>query len=80
MIACRVAPVTRADARFAEAADHVEIVRRLWDSSDDDAEIRDAVTNRFIDRERVHHIDYEAPGGRGVIDGPRMRKPARGPT
>jgi alkanesulfonate monooxygenase SsuD/methylene tetrahydromethanopterin reductase-like flavin-dependent oxidoreductase (luciferase family) len=54
--------VPAADARFAEAADHVEIVRRLWDSWDDDAEIRDAATNRFIDRERVHHIDYEAPG------------------
>jgi alkanesulfonate monooxygenase SsuD/methylene tetrahydromethanopterin reductase-like flavin-dependent oxidoreductase (luciferase family) len=56
----RAAPA--ADARFAEAADHVEIVRRLWDSWDDDAEIRDAAGQRFIDRERVHHIDYQAPG------------------
>jgi alkanesulfonate monooxygenase SsuD/methylene tetrahydromethanopterin reductase-like flavin-dependent oxidoreductase (luciferase family) len=62
--------VPAADARFAEAADHVEIVRRLWDSWDDDAEIRDAATNRFIDRERVHYIDYEAPGLR--IRGPSI--------
>jgi alkanesulfonate monooxygenase SsuD/methylene tetrahydromethanopterin reductase-like flavin-dependent oxidoreductase (luciferase family) len=34
-------------------------VRRLWDSWEDGAEIRDAATNRFVDRERLHHIDYE---------------------
>ena len=51
-----VAPV--AD-RFTEAAEHIEAVRRLWDSWEDDAEIRDAATHRFVDRERLHHIDYE---------------------
>jgi alkanesulfonate monooxygenase SsuD/methylene tetrahydromethanopterin reductase-like flavin-dependent oxidoreductase (luciferase family) len=45
--------------RFAEAAEYIEAVRRLWDSWEDDAEIRDATTNRFVDRERLHHIDYE---------------------
>jgi alkanesulfonate monooxygenase SsuD/methylene tetrahydromethanopterin reductase-like flavin-dependent oxidoreductase (luciferase family) len=45
--------------RFVEAAEHIEAVRRLWDSWEDDAEIRDASTNRFVDRERLHHIDYE---------------------
>jgi alkanesulfonate monooxygenase SsuD/methylene tetrahydromethanopterin reductase-like flavin-dependent oxidoreductase (luciferase family) len=64
----RAVPV--ADARFEEAAHHVEIVRRLWDSWDDDAEIRDAATNRFIDRARVHDIDYDAPGLR--IRGPSI--------
>src|SRR5580692_2957879 len=43
---------------FDEAADYVEVVRRLWDSWDDDAEIRDAATGRFIDRERLHYIDF----------------------
>jgi alkanesulfonate monooxygenase SsuD/methylene tetrahydromethanopterin reductase-like flavin-dependent oxidoreductase (luciferase family) len=51
-----VAPVSD---RFHEAAEHIEAVRRLWDSWEDDAEIRDACTNRFVDRERLHHIDYE---------------------
>ena len=45
--------------RFSEAAEYIEAVRRLWDSWEDDAEIRDASTNRFVDRERLHHIDYE---------------------
>lgn len=43
---------------LAEAADHVEVVRRLWDSWEDDAEIRDAATGRFIDRDKLHYIDF----------------------
>jgi alkanesulfonate monooxygenase SsuD/methylene tetrahydromethanopterin reductase-like flavin-dependent oxidoreductase (luciferase family) len=43
---------------LAEAADYVEVVRRLWDSWEDDAEIRDAATGRFVDRERLHYIDF----------------------
>ena len=44
---------------FSEAADYVEVVRRLWDSWEDDAEIRDAATGRFVDRAKLHHIDFE---------------------
>ncbi|MEU4093683.1 LLM class flavin-dependent oxidoreductase [Streptomyces sp. NPDC026673] len=44
---------------FEEAGDHVEVVRRLWDSWEDDAEIRDVATGRFIDRDKLHHIDFE---------------------
>ena len=44
---------------FDEAADFVEVVRRLWDSWEDDAEIRDLATGRFIDRTKVHYIDFE---------------------
>ena len=43
---------------FDEAADYVEVMRRLWDSWQDDAEIRDAATGRFIDRDRLHYIDF----------------------
>ena len=46
---------------FDEAADFVEVSRQLWDSWEDDAEIRDVATGRFIDRERVHYIDFEGP-------------------
>lgn len=42
-----------------EAADAVEVVRRLWDSWEDDAEIRDVGTRRFIDRDKLHYIDFE---------------------
>lgn len=41
-----------------EAADYVEVLRRLWDSWEDDAEIRDVATGRFVDREKLHYIDF----------------------
>jgi alkanesulfonate monooxygenase SsuD/methylene tetrahydromethanopterin reductase-like flavin-dependent oxidoreductase (luciferase family) len=44
---------------FDEAADFVEVVRRLWDSWEDGAEIRDASTGRFVDRDRLHYIEFE---------------------
>jgi alkanesulfonate monooxygenase SsuD/methylene tetrahydromethanopterin reductase-like flavin-dependent oxidoreductase (luciferase family) len=47
-----------ADELFDEAADVVEVVRRLWDSWEDDAIIRDAETARYIDREKLHYIDF----------------------
>src|SRR3954465_15646092 len=47
------------DDLFAEAGDWVEVVRRLWDSGEDDAEIRDVATGRFVDREKLHYIDFE---------------------
>jgi alkanesulfonate monooxygenase SsuD/methylene tetrahydromethanopterin reductase-like flavin-dependent oxidoreductase (luciferase family) len=43
---------------FDEAADYVEVIRRLWDSWEDDAEIRDVATGRFIDRGKLHYIDF----------------------
>jgi len=46
---------------FDEAAEFVEVVRRLWDSWEDDAELRDVATGRFIDRDKVHYIDFEGP-------------------
>jgi alkanesulfonate monooxygenase SsuD/methylene tetrahydromethanopterin reductase-like flavin-dependent oxidoreductase (luciferase family) len=46
------------DDLFAEAADAVEVVRRLWDSWQDDAVIKDRATGRFIDRDRLHYIDF----------------------
>ena len=58
------APGTSGDATavadlFDEAADFVEVVRRLWDSWEDDAEIRDVATGRFVDRDKLHYIDFE---------------------
>ncbi len=46
---------------FGELTDYVEVIRRLWDSWEDDAEIRDAASGRFIDRERIHYIDFQGP-------------------
>ena len=44
---------------FEEARDAVEVVRRLWDSWEDDAIIRDAETARFVDRDKLHYADFE---------------------
>ncbi|MFF7813328.1 LLM class flavin-dependent oxidoreductase [Streptomyces sp. NPDC007945] len=67
----RTFPATRAEDRdtpavrdltaelLGEAADYVEVVRRLWDSWEDDAEIRDVATGRFVDRDKLHHIDFQ---------------------
>ncbi|GGW97946.1 LLM class flavin-dependent oxidoreductase [Streptomyces chartreusis] len=55
---------------FDETADHVEAVRRLWDSWEDDAEIRDTTTGRFIDRDKLHYIDFE--GRHFSVKGPSI--------
>ncbi|WP_405014894.1 LLM class flavin-dependent oxidoreductase [Kitasatospora sp. NBC_01539] len=55
---------------FDEAGDYVEVLRRLWDSWEDDAEIRDVATGRFVDRDKLHHIDFE--GSRFGVKGPSI--------
>ena len=64
-------------ALFDEAADYVEVIRRLWDSWDDDAEIRDAATGRFVDRDRLHYIDFS--GDYFSVKGPSITpRPVQG--
>jgi alkanesulfonate monooxygenase SsuD/methylene tetrahydromethanopterin reductase-like flavin-dependent oxidoreductase (luciferase family) len=55
------ADATSVGSLFDEAADFIEVVRRLWDSWEDDAEIRDVATGRFIDRDKLHYIDFAGP-------------------
>lgn len=55
---------------LAEAADYVEVLRRLWDSWEDDAEIRDVATGRFIDRTKLHYIDFQ--GAHFSVKGPSI--------
>ncbi|MEV6038360.1 LLM class flavin-dependent oxidoreductase [Nonomuraea sp. NPDC052116] len=55
---------------FEEAADAVEVARRLWDSWEDDAEIRDVATGRFVDRDKLHYIDFA--GSRFSVKGPSI--------
>jgi len=45
--------------RLDDAAESAEVARLLWDSWEDDAVIRDVSTGRFLDRNRVHRIDFE---------------------
>ena len=58
------------EALLAEGAEHVEVVRRLWDSWEDGAEIRDADRHRFVDRSKLHHIHFE--GRRFGVRGPSI--------
>ncbi|WP_436759673.1 LLM class flavin-dependent oxidoreductase [Streptosporangium sp. V21-05] len=55
---------------FGDAADAVEAVRRLWDSWEDDAVIRDVDTGRFVDRDRLHYVDFE--GEYFTVKGPSI--------
>jgi alkanesulfonate monooxygenase SsuD/methylene tetrahydromethanopterin reductase-like flavin-dependent oxidoreductase (luciferase family) len=43
---------------FDEAVEYVDVVRRLWDSWEDDAIIRDVATGRYVDRNKLHYIDF----------------------
>ncbi|GAA0899712.1 LLM class flavin-dependent oxidoreductase [Pseudonocardia zijingensis] len=52
-------PAAPADVLWREVAEAVEVVVRLWDSWEDDAVIRDAATGRYVDRDKLHHIDFK---------------------
>src|SRR3954465_645677 len=70
-------PALSIEDLFAEAGDWVEVVRRLWDSWEDDAEIRDVATGRFVDREKLHYIDFA--GRFFSVKGPSITpRPPRG--
>jgi alkanesulfonate monooxygenase SsuD/methylene tetrahydromethanopterin reductase-like flavin-dependent oxidoreductase (luciferase family) len=43
---------------FDEAVEYIDVVRRLWDSWEDDAVIRDVSTGRYVDTDKLHYIDF----------------------
>jgi alkanesulfonate monooxygenase SsuD/methylene tetrahydromethanopterin reductase-like flavin-dependent oxidoreductase (luciferase family) len=47
--------------RNREAASSIEVGRRLWDSWEDDAVIRDVETGRYLDVDRLHYADFQGP-------------------
>ncbi|MGC3020417.1 MULTISPECIES: LLM class flavin-dependent oxidoreductase [unclassified Brevibacterium] len=51
---------------WAEAAAVIDVIRRLWDSWDDDAIIRDKSTDRYIDRDRLHYVEAKLPDSTGT--------------
>jgi len=63
-------PAPSGDEAFAEAADVVEVVRRLWDSWEDDAIVKDVATGRYVDRDKLHYVDFE--GGSFSVKGPSI--------
>ncbi len=43
-----------------ESSAVIEAVRRLWDSWEDGAVIRDVATGRYLDRDRLHRVNVES--------------------
>lgn len=46
-------------AAFREAGEVADVVRRLADSWEDDAIVRDLASGKFLDRDRVHNVEFE---------------------
>ncbi|MGW4236897.1 LLM class flavin-dependent oxidoreductase [Streptomyces sp. NPDC004749] len=51
-------PAAPAPALWREAGEVADVAARLWDSWEDDAEIRDTSTGRFVDRAKLHYVDF----------------------
>lgn len=51
-------PRTLPSELLREQGDSIEVARRLWDSWEDDAVIRDYARGRFLDRDRLHYVDF----------------------
>lgn len=62
--------VTGDDRIRQEAADAVAVARALWDSWEDDAVIRDVASSRYLDRDRLHYIDFA--GASYSVKGPAI--------
>ena len=45
-------------ARYRRAAEHVDVVKKLWDSFEDDAFLRDKEAGVFFDQEKLHEADH----------------------
>ncbi len=54
--------------RYKRAAEHVEVVRKLWDSFEDDIFIRDKASGDFFDRDKLHAADHK--GKHFKVQGP----------
>ncbi|OIJ65349.1 LLM class flavin-dependent oxidoreductase [Streptomyces mangrovisoli] len=63
-------PVVDPAARARESRDGVEVVRALWDSWEDDAVVRSVATSRYLDRDRLHYIDFT--GETYAVKGPAI--------
>jgi alkanesulfonate monooxygenase SsuD/methylene tetrahydromethanopterin reductase-like flavin-dependent oxidoreductase (luciferase family) len=58
------------DDAAGDAAEHLDAVRALWDSWEAGAVIRDVATDRFLDREKLHHVDLR--GEHLAVRGPSI--------
>jgi alkanesulfonate monooxygenase SsuD/methylene tetrahydromethanopterin reductase-like flavin-dependent oxidoreductase (luciferase family) len=71
----RACPVTvrraaRVQARSGGWRDAARPVRDLWDSWEDEAIVRDTATGRYLDRDRLHCVDFQ--GATFSVKGPSI--------
>ena len=59
--------------RYQRAAEFIEVVRKLWDSWEDEALLIDKQSGYFADPQRVHHLNHEGKffKVRGPLNVPR---------
>ena len=62
--------LTENDDLDREQRDSITVVRNLWDSWEDDAVIRDYDSGRFLDRDKLHYVDFE--GDTFTVRGPAI--------
>lgn len=55
-------------ARYRRAAEHVAVVKKLWESFEDDAFLRDRATGVYFDVGKVHRTDHR--GEHFSVEGP----------
>ncbi|MFG2225860.1 LLM class flavin-dependent oxidoreductase [Streptomyces sp. NPDC048644] len=64
---------------WREAGEVADVVARLWDSWEDDAEIRDRASGRFIDRDKLHYVDFTGTAftvrGPSIVPRPPQGRP-----
>ncbi|MDC9811581.1 LLM class flavin-dependent oxidoreductase [Rhizobium binxianense] len=53
-------PTTDGAPLEQDAKDAIEVIRRLWDSWEEDAIIRDRESFRFLDGAKLHYINFES--------------------
>lgn len=63
-------PAPTEEAAVAEADEAAQVVGALWDSWEDDAEIRDEATHRFVDRDKLHYVEHD--GVHFAVKGPSI--------
>ncbi|MEV6173588.1 LLM class flavin-dependent oxidoreductase [Streptomyces sp. NPDC051954] len=70
-----------ADALWREAGEVADVAAKLWDSWEDDAEIRDVSTGRFVDRDKLHYVDFAGASfsvkGPSIVPRPPQGHPVR---
>lgn len=66
-----------AEQHYARATEAIEVIRKLWDSWEDDAFVRDKETGVFVDGAKIHPVDHE--GSHFKIRGPlNVARPPQG--